>query len=271
MSETILLTIPQPFPNNNGGNLAFGPDGFLYISVGDGGAENNPEHTAQALSSLLGKVLRIDVDGTQGTLPYRIPPDNPFAANLQAEPCGAGAAKVCAEIWVLGLRNPWRFSFDRATGDLYIGDVGQYGWEEVEVQPASSGGGENYGWPCFEGSLPNPDVPPCEVPNHVPPAFEYGHDVGHAITGGYVYRGHDYPWMRGHYLYADFSGGEVWSALPEKGWQPTGSLETGNNLSTFGEDASGELYVADWGYGTIYRVAELTPLSPGVLLPLVGK
>ncbi|MDQ4076752.1 MAG: PQQ-dependent sugar dehydrogenase [Chloroflexota bacterium] len=256
-SEAVLLTVQQPYTNHNGGNILFGPDGYLYIGMGDGGAGNDPDNNAQDESTLLGKMLRIDVDRRQGSLSYAIPADNPFFDNPGAAPCGETEANRCSEIWALGLRNPWRFSFDRETGDLYIGDVGQNDWEEIDFQAASSRGGENYGWRCYEGNNRNPNIPPCEVPDHVPPIHDYSHDMGRTITGGFVYRGTTYPEMRGHYLFGDYVDGNLWALKEVDGtWQITGRMENAlNNPSTFGEDINGELYVADISSGRIYRIA----------------
>ncbi|HYZ84200.1 MAG TPA: PQQ-dependent sugar dehydrogenase, partial [Bryobacteraceae bacterium] len=191
-SEQILLTIPQPYANHNGGLNKFGPDGFLYIGMGDGGSSNDPHNNAQNLQSLLGKMLRIDVESSLDA--YRIPPSNPFAN-------GSGGR---GEIWAYGLRNPWRFSFDRLTGDLFIADVGQDTLEEVDFQPASSKGGENYGWRVLEASRCN--IPPadCRRQGTVLPIFEYGRSEGVSITGGYVYRGSRFPNAQGTYLVADY-------------------------------------------------------------------
>jgi glucose/arabinose dehydrogenase len=187
-SAVILLTIPQPFANHNGGQLQFGPDGYLYIGMGDGGSGGDPLNNAQNLNSLLGKILRIDVDAGS---PYANPPDNPFVANLSAKP----------EIWALGLRNPWRFSFDRLTGDLFIADVGQDTYEEVDFQQASSGGGENYGWRLMEGNhCYNPSTG-CNDGSLTLPVIEYDHSLGNcSITGGYRYRGALYSGLTGIYF-----------------------------------------------------------------------
>ncbi len=221
-SATILLTIGQPFENHNGGQLQFGPDGDLYIGMGDGGSGNDPNCNAQSSSSLLGKLLRIDVDHHADTAPfYAVPADNPFLAS--------GGAP--AEAWAKGLRNPWRFTFDRLTGDLVIGDVGQGAREEIDFQPAGSAGGQNYGWKVMEGTLCgdggtsgcNAPVPPCGDPAYTGPVYEYGHDNGRcAITGGYVYRGLSVPELYGQYVFGDLCSGEIWSAQPQAGtWTST--------------------------------------------------
>lgn len=198
-SEVILLTANQPFANHNGGDVHFGPDGYLYTGLGDGGSGGDPQNYSQTPTSLLGKMLRIDVNS--GT-PYAIPPTNPFV----------GSTAVANEIWALGLRNPWRFSFDRLTGDLWIGDVGQNEWEEVDFQPASSAGGENYGWRCYEGNAPYNTTGCGAVGNYVAPVAVYANtsSLGCSITGGYVYRGSQYPDLYGYYLYTDYCSGRIW-------------------------------------------------------------
>ncbi len=240
-SEEVLLQVDQPYGNHNGGHLAFGPDGYLYIGLGDGGAAGDPEDRAQNLHTLLGKMLRIDVDAGP---PYGIPPDNPFADGQGGLP----------EIWAWGLRNPWRYAFDRATGDLYIADVGQNKWEEVNFWPADGGPGANFGWDYFEGTHPYEDTPPPGV-TLVFPVAEYGHDLGCSVTGGEVYRGQALPEMTGLYLYGDFCTGRIWGlrATPQ-GWESRLLWETPFNISTFGLDDAGEIYLAHYGAGTIYRL-----------------
>ncbi len=241
-SEEILLTIDHPYANHNGGQLAFGPrDGYLYIGVGDGGSEEDPHNYGQNPGVLLGKILRIDVEG--GTMPYAVPPDNPFVSRPGYRP----------EIWALGLRNPWRFSFDRETGDLYIADVGQDRYEEVDFQPASSRGGENYGWRIMEGlHCFNPD--PCDPAGLVQPVAEYDHALGCSITGGYVYRGPDVA-LRGVYYYGDYCSGRMWGLRQENGaWQNTQLLKSPYPISTFGEDEAGNVYLADYAGGRIYQL-----------------
>src|SRR5581483_540957 len=241
-SRTPILCVPQPYPNHNGGLVRFGPDGKLYIGLGDGGSGGDPENRAQNPDSLLGKLLRLDVDAGD---PYAIPPDNPFAR-------GGGAP----EVWALGLRNPWRFAFDRASGLLYIADVGQDAWEEVDVAPAARSGA-NYGWRLMEGAhCYHPD--PCSPAGLVPPALEYSHAEGCAVVGGAVYRGTRYPALAGQYFYADLCGGWVRSFTYANG-AVTG--ETRWTLDaplaaplSFGEDARGELYVLS-GAGTVYHLA----------------
>jgi glucose/arabinose dehydrogenase len=231
-SRRDVLFVGQPFSNHNGGDLVFGPDGYLYVGLGDGGSGGDPYDNGQSLSTLLGKMLRID-PRPSGDRPYGIPPDNPFLSRSDARP----------EIWAYGLRNPWRYSFDRLTGDLWIGDVGQSSWEEVDVQPAGSGGGENYGWNRMEGSHPYGDARPPD--DAVPPVFEYSHDSGGCVvTGGYVYRGEAIPDLYGAYVFADFCLGQL-EALRLRDGRVTDHRFLGPvvpALSSFGEDASGELY-----------------------------
>ncbi|WP_293178862.1 PQQ-dependent sugar dehydrogenase [Oceanithermus sp.] len=239
----VLLTIKQPYANHNGGHLAFGPDGYLYIGTGDGGSAGDPQRNAQNPASLLGKMLRIDVD--RGN-PYAIPEDNPFVDNPKYRP----------EIWALGLRNPWRYSFDRATGDLFIADVGQNRWEEVDFVPApmNTSGGWNFGWNVMEGNHCFKPPKNCRRAGLVPPILEYGHDQGCSITGGYVYRGQAIPGLVGAYLFGDYCSGTIWTARWENGaWTSQVLLRTKLKISSFGEDAAGELYVVDYG-GTVYRI-----------------
>jgi serine protease len=247
-SASILLTVPQPFANHNGGQLRFGPDGYLYIGLGDGGSANDPGNRAQDLSTLLGKMLRIDVNG--GT-PYAIPPGNPFAND--------GNPNTLAEIWAYGLRNPWRFSFDRQTGDLYIGDVGQDAYEEIDYQPTGTGAGANYGWRVMEGfhCTGLGGGPPCNDPSLALPIAEYTHDLGCSVTGGFRYRGSGYPALAGYYLYGDYCSGRIWGATrsPSGTWSTVQLSAPGFNISTFGEDQAGELYVASYSDGVIYRFA----------------
>ena len=242
-SEQKLLQIQQPAANHNGGQLQFGPDGYLYIGTGDGGAAGDPWGNAQNLGVLLGKMLRIDVMGVET---YNIPRDNPFLDQPGARP----------EIWAYGLRNPWRFSFDRATGDLYIADVGQNRYEEVDVQPADSRGGENYGWDVMEGSHCFEPPEGCDSSGLVLPAIEYDHSGGCSITGGYVYRGSRYPSLVGTYFFGDYCSGNVWGMRqdPSGQWTMALLLQTEINISSFGEDAEGELYVVGYRDGNIYRL-----------------
>jgi len=244
-SETILLELVQPYSNHNGGDLAFAADGTLYASLGDGGDAGDPHDNGQTTSTLLGSVLRLNVDGGGqppdcggGQAAYTIPADNPLSD-------GPGGA--CDEIWAYGLRNPWRFSFDRATDDLFIGDVGQGTWEEVDYQPANSGGGENYGWRCYEGSHAyNTSGCSGNTAVYTFPIDEYEHTNGRcSITGGFVYRGNWYPALSGAYIFADYCSGEIWSLVNDgANWQKTPLFDATFRIPTFGEDASGELYLA---------------------------
>lgn len=252
-SETILLEVDQPDWNHNGGCLKFGPDGYLYIGLGDGGSSGDPGNRAQNPQIFLGKLLRIDVDN--GT-PYGIPPSNPFVGNND----------VLDEIWALGLRNPWRFSFDRETGNLWIGDVGQGMWEEIDFQPASSSGGENYGWRCYEGDATYNTTGCGPASNYVMPAFDYSHSgFQHcSVTGGFVYRGCDYPDLVGKYIYMDYCSGVFWSLVPDgQGGWTSSQIASYNNydVSTFGEDVNGELYVARHGNGQVYKLKSSNTFS----------
>jgi uncharacterized protein (TIGR03437 family) len=241
-TERILLTISQPFSNHNGGQIQFGPDGYLYIATGDGGSGGDPRNNAQNRQSLLGKILRIDVEPDRPS--YGIPPDNPFINDNRFRP----------EIWAMGLRNPWRFSFDRATGDLWIGDVGQSRAEEIDFQPAASPGGENYGWRLMEGlECFNPTS--CSPAGLTLPILEYRRNLGVSVTGGYVYRGAASPGVRGTYLFGDFGSGRIWGVWrTAEGWASEMLLNTNIVISTFGEDHAGEIYLADYSGGTIYRI-----------------
>lgn len=261
-SETILMVIQQPKDGHNGGSLAFGPDNYLYIGVGDGGLEprDNPTTKPQDLSSLLGKILRIDVSKTAvnqpdcGSAHYTIPADNPFAD---------GPSGSCDEVWAYGLRNPWHLSFDRTNGDLFIGEVGENDWEEINWQPAHSSGGENYGWPCYEGHAPyNTSICNANPIQHTTPIFAYPHGTVEqhcAVSGGYVYRGTQYPFMQGHFLLADFCSGFVW-ILNQQGssWQSASYGDRTNFPTTFGENGLGELFVAELTSGRLYHIVENT-------------
>ncbi|PYQ17926.1 MAG: glucose dehydrogenase [Acidobacteria bacterium] len=246
-SERPLLFVAQPFANHNGGGLAFGNDGMLYLGLGDGGSGGDPFGNGQSLGTRLGKMLRIDVD--RGT-PYAVPSDNPFATRPGAMP----------EIWAFGLRNPFRFSFDRATGDLYIGDVGQNRFEEVDVGVASRKGGENYGWNTMEGNSCYAPPSGCSMAGLTLPVLDYGHGDGCSITGGYVYRGCRLPGYAGTYFYGDYCAGFVRSfrlengrAVDQRDW--TSSIGRGliHNVTSFGVDLDGEVYVVDYG-GAVYRI-----------------
>jgi glucose/arabinose dehydrogenase len=249
-SEQVILTIGHPGnTNHNGGQLAFGGDGFLYAGTGDGGGGGDPANNAQNPKSLLGKLLRLDVESTK-VKTYAIPKTNPFVKAKDR------SNQVRDEIWALGLRNPWRFSFDRKTNDLYIGDVGQGTYEEVDFQRATSTGGQNYGWNIREGKHPfsNPTANPAGL---VSPVTEYDHSQGSSITGGFVYRGIANPKLQGLYVYGDFVSGNLWGLRQTtKGWQNQRLLNTSLNISTFGEDEQGNLYVADYSQGDIYKITQ---------------
>ena len=249
-SERILLRINQPETNHNGGHIAFGPDGFLYIGMGDGGGANDQHGVignAQLTTTLLGKMLRIDVSPVSG---YAIPPGNPFAGNPTCGTNGTGGLP-CAEVFASGFRNPWRWSFDRATGTLWLGDVGQGALEEIDRVTL----GGNYGWRCFEGTRATGLA--CGSPAAVVfPVAEYGRSEGTTVTGGYVYRGSTIAALVGRYVFADFGSGRLWNIAGDA--QPTlrmtGGLATGLNISSFAEDLAGELYVVDYN-GGLYRIA----------------
>jgi glucose/arabinose dehydrogenase len=240
-SARVLIAQPDIAANHNGGMLAFGPDGYLYIAIGDGGAGGSPN--GQKLDTLFGKLLRIDVDHGD---PYAIPTDNPFANRADAR----------AEIWAYGLRNPWRFSFDRATGDLWIADVGGTAYEEINEQPAASRGGENYGWVVMEGQHCHSPSEGCDTTGKVLPLVEYQHNEGCAVTGGYVYRGAADPALVGVYLYGDYCSGNIWTLRQDAGgaWTHQKQLATELSISSFGEDEAGELYLTDMRGGAVYRV-----------------
>lgn len=251
-TEQFVLTVAQPFMNHNGGRLQFGPDGMLYLGLGDGGGSFDPEDAGQDGSTLLGKLIRIDVDPAHGT--YSIPADNPFVNN----------ANVANEIWALGLRNPWRISFDRVTGDLFIGDVGQNQWEEIDFQPASSSGGENYGWSEMEGSQCTGGGNACNQAGLTLPIAEYNHDDGDcSVTGGEVYRGQSYPDMYGMYFFADYCSGKIWgSAKDGNNWITTPIADTPHRISSFGLGEDGNLYMASTS-GGIYLISDGEPVSEG--------
>jgi glucose/arabinose dehydrogenase len=237
-SEFVLLHIQQPYANHNGGEVKFGPDGMLYIGTGDGGSGGDPQGNGQNRNTLLGKLLRIDVDGEK---PYAIPLDNPFVGK-----------DALPEIWAYGLRNPWRFSFDQLTGDLYIADVGQSMWEEINFQPAGSPGGVNYGWNLREGGHPFASQ---VTKGLTDPVVEYSHDFGCSVTGGIVVRDPSLPSWHGIYLYGDYCSGNIWGLLQtEKGmWKDARLFDTDFVISSFGEDASGHVYLVDY-QGSIHRL-----------------
>jgi glucose/arabinose dehydrogenase len=241
-SELVILEYDQPFANHNGGSLQFGPDGYLYISSGDGGSGGDPGNRAQNTTLLLGKLLRIDIDNTEGGNNYAIPSDNPFA----------GSGTDAQEIWAYGLRNPWKFSFDAETGDIWIADVGQNEVEEIN-RATSDAAGLNYGWRCYEGSQPF-NTTGCPDPGELTfPIAEYSSDgTGNcSVTGGYVYRGTDYPDIQGIYFYADVCSGEIGTVDNEGNLVDQGSF--GNSWVSFGEDVNNELYIVGIG-GSIFRI-----------------
>jgi len=247
----IIITVPHPTnTNHNGGQLAFGDDGYLYISTGDGGGGGDTANNAQNKLSWLGKILRIDVES--GATPYAIPPTNPFVST----------SGYLDEIWAMGFRNPWRFSFDRLTHDIYVADVGQSAWEEVDFQAASSTGGENYGWRCYEGNHPYNTAGCQPQSSYKAPVFEYPHSLGCSVTGGYVYRGADYPTLQGIYLFGDYCSGRIWGLKKDNGnWYSQLLLDTAHSIPTFGEDEAGNIYLANLSNGTIYKVVVPAPGS----------
>ena len=251
-SEEVLLVISQPEPNHNGGQIHFGPDGYLYIGLGDGGGAGDVHGSignGQATNTFLGKMLRIDVEGTPDPgSNYAIPSDNPFLLDPE----------VPDEIWSFGLRNPWRWSFDRKTGDMYLADVGQYEWEEVNFIPASSTGGENFQWRRIEGFNTFNAGTQITKGTSTDPVFEYDHNAGSSITGGYVYRGQEHPRMEGIYFFGDYNSGRIWGLQqdPSGNWIDRQLLETSLRISSFGEDERGNLYVASLFTGAIHRLSD---------------
>jgi len=245
-SEFILLEVKQPYTNHKGGQIVFGPDGYLYITFGDGGSGGDPQNHAQDRSVFLGKILRIDVNRKQGSLNYDIPPDNPFKGNKSG---------YREEIYSYGMRNPWRISFDLSTGLLWSADVGQDLYEEIDL--ITKGG--NYGWRCYEGFHPFKMLD-CNGTDYIKPIWEYKHDLdgGDCITGGFVYRGHDAPELKGLYIYADYVVGKIWSLKLEE-TTVTNSLrfQTKYAISTFGIDENNELYFADYPNGQIYKFKDV--------------
>lgn len=256
-SEFNILTITQPYSNHNGGQIRFGPDGYLYIGMGDGGSADDPDENGQDPLELLGKMLRIDVDGGS---PYAIPADNPFFGMTNPKP----------EIWSLGMRNPWRFSFDRCTGDLWIADVGQDVYEEINVEPAGDAGGRNYGWDCYEANHVFESTGCGQQSTFTFPIYEYSHSNanGCSVTGGHVYRGGIYGGLYGWYLFTDFCSGRVWGTYPNGsgGWT-TVVLDDflTNQYSSFGEDYRGELYLIGRTNGRIYKISETTCLPTAAI------
>jgi glucose/arabinose dehydrogenase len=245
----VLLKIGQPYSNHNGGMLAFGPDGYLYIGMGDGGSSGDPGNRAQSVNTLLGKILRIDVDAQAGGKQYAIPAGNPYVGKTGLD-----------EIWSFGLRNPWRFSFDRRTGDLWIGDVGQNRYEEIDRSPAvdgvDAGKGLNYGWRVVEGNACFIPSSGCNKAGKVPPMAVYSHSSGCSVTGGYVYRGLAYRGLVGGYLFGDFCSGRVWAlrAHGPASQAPVQMADTNLSISSFGEGPDGTIYVTDFGSGDIWAI-----------------
>lgn len=237
-SARILLVFNQPFDNHNGGQLAFGPDRFLYIGTGDGGSGGDPQGNGQNLGTLLAKMLRIDVNSGS---PYGIPADNPFVGVSGAKP----------EIWAYGFRNPWRFSFDNKTKRLFIGDVGQDSWEEVDIGVK----GGDFGWNIMEGNHCYPPAANCNQNGLIPPIAEYSHSEGDAVIGGYVYRGKAIPALAGLYVFGDFGSGEIWTLQETQPgvWTRTPLLNAGFNISAFGRAPNNELYVINYA-GTLYKL-----------------
>jgi glucose/arabinose dehydrogenase len=247
-SEFQIMTVPQPYANHNGGNIAFGPDGFLYVGFGDGGSGGDPQDRAQNTNEILGSMVRLDVDGGS---PYAIPRDNPFATNTNCVD-GTGTAD-CPEIYAWGFRNPWRWTFDSQTGELWVGDVGQATWEEIDrVEP-----GMNYGWHDREGAHCYEPPSGCSTSN-VDPITEYDHSAGNSVTGGYVYRGAAMPAVQGYYIFGDFGSGRIWG-IPASSPQGTVPLElddTNLSLSSFAQDVDGELYAIDYSGGGIWQIVD---------------
>jgi len=244
-SEKAILEIPQPYKNHNGGDLAFGPDGYLYIALGDGGSGGDPQNRAQNMNDLLGKILRIDVDKGDS---YNVPADNPFVNQADAK----------AEIWSAGWRNPWRFSFDRTSGNMWIADVGQGTFEEINFEKATDGG-KNYGWRCYEGSKAYLPSGCKDKSQYVFPVIEYHHTEKRcSVTGGYVYRGVQSKELTGKYFYGDYCGGQVYLASEKNGtWEAKLVASTPYQISTFGEDSQGEIYLADFKTGSIYLIEDM--------------
>ncbi len=261
-SAQIILTINQPYSNHNGGQLQFGDDGKLYIGMGDGGSGGDPQNHAQNTNDLLGKILRLDVE-TGDPITYTIPADNPYV----------GQSGYRGEIWHIGTRNPWRFSFDRQTDDMYIADVGQGNWEEIDFQPAASTGGENWGWRCYEGNAAYNTSGCGSSSNYDFPVAQYSHGSGCSVTGGYVYRGPNYPRMQGVYFYADYCSGNLWGLQNiggTQGWVTQLLITASGNPITFGEDEAGNLYMGTQN-GRIYQLTDpsggATPTPTSTTVP----
>lgn len=253
-SATIILTIAQPYSNHNGGHIAFGADGYLYIGMGDGGSANDPEARSQNPLVLLGKMLRIDIDNG---LPYSIPVTNPFY----------GQSDTLPEIWALGLRNPWKFSFDNSTGDMWIGDVGQNAYEEIDFESAGSPGGSNWGWRCYEGNNATSFTSGCQpVSFYDFPAKVHTHAEGYcSITGGVVYRGLDYPSLSGIYFFADYCDGDITTLVPNGsgGWIENNLYAAGAGIVAFGLDLNGEIYVVK-NTNNIFKLEDTCPFYPTI-------
>jgi glucose/arabinose dehydrogenase len=254
---SVLLRIPKPYSNHNGGMLAFGPDGYLYIGTGDGGGAGDPGDRAQSTGSLLGKLLRIDINGRTSARPYRIPSSNPYVGRTGLD-----------QIWARGLRNPWRFSFDSVTGDLWVGDVGQDRWEEIDRSPAAGGGGrgKNYGWRVMEGKACYRPASGCSKAGKKLPLTVYSHARGCAVTGGYVYRGSEFPDLVGGYLFGDFCSGRIWvvTAAGAASQSPRLLLDSNRMISSFGQGQDGSIYLTDLaggstGAGAVYKLVDTTP------------
>lgn len=253
-TEVILLTVTQPESNHNGGNIAFGPDGYLYIGFGDGGGggdQHPPIGNGQNLTTTLGKLLRIDIGGSTGSVRYRIPAGNPYVGNAL---CNTGSGtQSCPEIYAYGFRNPWRWSFDRGSGELWVGDVGQDAIEEVDRVVA----GGNYGWRCFEGTSTYNSNCGANAGSSLPPVAQYNHSVGSSVTGGYVYRGSAIPALAGRYVFGDFGSGRIWNiardTAPTLTVTGTPAFSSGRSISSFAQDTAGELYVVDYA-GGLYRL-----------------
>jgi glucose/arabinose dehydrogenase len=243
-SKRILLQIEDPYANHNGGDLQFGPDGYLYIALGDGGGGGDPDENGQDLSALLGKILRIDVDARGQGHEYAVPDDNPFIGAEGARP----------EIWSYGLRNPWRFSFDSATGDMWIADVGQDSFEEIDVDRAGSGGGVNYGWDVMEADHCFEPAEGCDQTGLTPPVAQYPHADGCSVTGGFVYRGERWPALVGTYFFGDYCSGTIWAlAASDPSTGAIKVLTTDNRISSFGQNRHAEILVLDHG-GRLLRI-----------------
>lgn len=252
-SEVILLTVQQPYLNHNGGCLKFGPDGYLYLGLGDGGSGNDPQGNGQAPGVLLGKMIRVDVSQHNDT--YAIPADNPFA----------GSQDTLPEIWAFGLRNPWRWSFDRLTGDLWIGDVGQNTWEEVDFWPAGDHGAPNFGWRCREGLVPTPSVDQtgCTSTLYTDPVAAFSHvpQGWCSVIGGFVYRGPGFPHLYGRYIFTDYCAGDFITFGDNYTLDTLLATNNSGRYSAFGEDQAGELYVTDMQNGRIWKIADACPMA----------